>query len=107
MQNAIIKHFPRAIVRYEFIDRNDLTYPDGFDYLVREEINKMALLEPNPKHIRLFQNKTVSYMDPTYFIFLRGYMFDPNEVKVWLDENNKLKIVVEGPWYSTILSITS
>ena len=41
---AYSKLFPRACGEFEFVDRSNGDYPDGFDALVREELQKMAEL---------------------------------------------------------------
>ena len=35
---AILNCYPRAMVRYRFVDRNNTVYPKGFDALVREQV---------------------------------------------------------------------
>ena len=102
MQHAVIQKFPNQIVRYKFNDRNGISYPDGFDKEVMKEVKLMENLSMT-KGEKDYMNKTFSFLPPTYVDFLAGYRFDSNEVKVWLDENNKLNILIEGYWYRTIL----
>lgn len=102
MQNAVCKLFPRAIVRYEFINRGNTIFPDGFDAKLRREIEKMADLRLTREQKKFFRAKCGRFIDDVYFDFLSGYQFDPSEVGVML-ENGKLKITIEGPWYRTIL----
>ena len=44
MQNAVIKIFPRAKVRFQFINRGKTDFPEGFGETLRKEIAKMANL---------------------------------------------------------------
>ena len=39
---AYSKLFPRAFGEFEFVDRNNLHFPAGFDKLVRRELESMA-----------------------------------------------------------------
>ena len=38
-----------------------------------------------------------------YYCFLRGYRFNPSEVKISQDEEGHLSIVIVGKWFSTIM----
>jgi len=102
MQFAVIQMFPNQKVRYQFRDRNGISYPDGFDVEVMKEIHLMENLALT-KGEKNFLTETFPFLPPTYIDFLAGYRFDSNEVKVTLDENNKLVINIEGYWYRTIL----
>jgi len=102
MQFAVFQNFPNQKVRYQFRDRNGISYPDGFDVEVMKEIHLMENLALT-KGEKNFLTETFSFLPPTYIDFLTGYRFDSNEVKVTLDENNKLVINIEGYWYRTIL----
>lgn len=101
MQNAVIKLFPWAKTKYKFIDRNKTKYPDGFDKLLRSEINKMKYLKLSNEEAE-FLSKSFPFIDPTFIDFLRGYRYDPSEVSVELVEG-ELKLQIEGYWYRTIL----
>ena len=35
---AILNCYPRAMVRYQFVDRNNTVYPAGFADLVKEQV---------------------------------------------------------------------
>ena len=48
--------------------------------------------------------KSKVYFLPTwYYNFLRGYRFNPAEVHIHQDGCGYLSILIEGPWYSTIM----
>ena len=102
MQNAVCKLFPRAIVRYEFINRGKTIFPAGFDKKLRQEIEKMANLRLTKQENSFLQNRCGKFIDNVYLDFLSSYQFDPSEVGVMMD-NGQLKISIEGPWYRTIL----
>jgi len=103
MQNAVIKLFPRLKVKYKFTDRNQISFPDGFDIKLKEEIKLMETLALTKLEADFLNNKLGHFLPPTYVDFLYGYRYDSNEVNVSLDENNKLNIEIEGYWYRTIL----
>lgn len=103
MQQAVCKLFPRANVRYEFFNRGKTPFPKGFDKKLRKEIEKMANLRLTREQKTFLRTKCGRYMDDVYIDFLSSYQFDPSEVGVILDEDGGLRIVIEGPWYRTIL----
>jgi len=101
MQNAVIKIFPRAKVRYQFINRGKTSFPEGFAERLRKEIAKMSELALT-KDEKEFLKKNCSYLDPTYIDFLAGYRYDPSELGV-IQQGDDLQISIEGYWYRTIL----
>ncbi len=101
MQNAVIKLFPRAKVRYQFINRGNTKFPDGFDKELKKYINKMVELKLTLEE-KNFIKKKCYYLDPTYLDFLMGYRYDPCEVNV-SQKDGVLMIIIEGYWYRTIL----
>jgi nicotinate phosphoribosyltransferase len=101
MQNAVIKLFPRAKVRYQFINRGKSNFPDGFSENLRKEIAKMGNLALTKEEKFFLQNKCY-YFDPTYFDFLQGYRYDSSEVGV-IQKGGDLQVFIEGYWYRTIL----
>ncbi len=103
MQQAVCKLFPRVNVRYEFFNRGKTIFPKGFDKKLRKEIEKMANLRLTREEKTFLRLKCGRYMDDVYIDFLSSYQFDPSEVGVILDEDGSLRVVVEGPWYRTIL----
>lgn len=102
MQQAVIQHFPRLVVRYKFIDRNKISYPDGFDVLLKEQVEKMENLALTKSEKNYLINKCGSYLTPTYIDFLEGFRYDSSELTIFLDAENHLDITIEGYWYRTI-----
>lgn len=101
MQYAVMKKFLDVKVKYTFIDRDNTVYPKQFAEKIKNAINLMTYLNLTSKEEDFL--KTISYFPEWYVNFLRGYQYDPNEVIVTQDENDHLKITIEGYWYSTIL----
>lgn len=108
---AYSKLFPRAFGEFEFVDRNNLHFPAGFDKLVRRELESMADLFLT-KEEELFLKNKLPYLPPTYIDFLKGYRFDPAEVEVEMTDG-KLSIRSSGLlyritfWETPILAIVS
>lgn len=108
---AYSKLFPRAFGEFEFVDRNNLHFPAGFDKLVRRELESMADLFLT-KEEELFLKNKLPYLPPTYIDFLKGYRFDPAEVEVEMIDG-KLSIRSSGLlyritfWETPILAIVS
>lgn len=101
MQQAVVKLFPHAKVRYSFINRGKTKFPEGFDKELRQKLQIMGGLFLT-KLEKNFLEKKCPYLDPTYLDFLSGYRFDPSEVGI-IQKNGNLDITIEGYWYKTIL----
>lgn len=98
---AYSKLFPRAYGEFKFVDRNDFDYPEGFDLLLRKELNEMAKLRLKREE-EIFIRTKMPYLPPIYIDFLKGFRFDPSEVEVEL-VNNKLRIRATGLLYRVTL----
>ncbi len=101
MQNAVIKRFPYAHARYAFINRGEHAFPEGFGEALRGEVDRMVTLRLSDEEKRYLQT-TCPYLDPTYLDFLAGFRYDPSEVTIE-QQGSELSVVMEGPWYRTIL----
>lgn len=101
MQHAVIKRFPYAKARYQFINRGKHEFPENFAQKLREAVDDMARLRLDYKE-KEYLRTTCPYLDPTYLDFLQGYRYDPSEVHI--EQNGTdVKVSVEGYWYRTIL----
>jgi nicotinate phosphoribosyltransferase len=101
MQHAVVKLFPKAKARYEFINRGKHEFPEGFAEALRQAVDAMSGLKLSTEEKRfLFVN--CPYLDPTYLDFLQGYCYNPEEVIIEQDDVD-VKISIEGYWYRTIL----
>lgn len=54
---AVIENFPRARVKYTFIDRNDLVYPEGFADRLNEQIAMLEQLVITDREIDFMKRK--------------------------------------------------
>jgi len=102
MQWAVIKLYPTVKVKYTFFDRNDLEYPDGFDVALRKVVDGFRNRAMSPQRKKEFAIKC-PFLPQAFFDFLDGYRFDPSEVGIMQNSDNKLKISIGGYWYRTIL----
>src|SRR5690606_17920572 len=101
MQHAVVKLFPKAKAKYQFINRGGHKFPAGFAEELRQAIDDLAKLQLTRQEKGYFA-ATCSYIDPTYFDFLQGYRYDPEEVQV-RQHGEELSVSIEGYWYRTIL----
>lgn len=101
MQHAVITLFPRAKVSYGFINRGKTKFPNGFDLELRKEIEELSKIQITDSEINFF-SKIAYYLPPTYFDFLRGYKYNPDEVEIKFKDGD-LEIKITGYWYRTIL----
>jgi len=102
MQQAVCQLYPRAWARYEFINRGKTQFPSGFAEALKWELMALQNLQLQEIEKNFLLNHCY-YLTPFYVDFLAGYRFDPrNEVRI-IQEDGNLKVIVEGPWYRTIL----
>jgi len=101
MQQAVVKKFPRAKVKYAFINRGETEFPEGFAEELRKQVKMMETLALT-KDQKSWMGKKCYYLDPTYLDFLYGYRFDSSEVGI-IQEGTSLKISIDGYWHRTIL----
>ncbi|MDB5250804.1 MAG: nicotinate phosphoribosyltransferase [Segetibacter sp.] len=101
MQHGVIKLFPKAKARYEFINRGKHHFPEGFAKALRNSVDAMVGLKLTVAE-KQFLSVNCPYLDPTYLDFLQGYCYNPEEVVIE-QKDGDISIFVEGYWYRTIL----
>ena len=99
---AYSKLYPRAYGQFRFIDRGKTTYPQGFAEELKKELQEMSKLALT-KDEASFLSLELPYLPPTYIDFVRGFRFDPEEVKVEQDAEGHLSIIAEGLLYRVTL----
>lgn len=98
---VVMNKFPRAYIRYNFFDRNNSVYTEEFVRELKKQVLHMREIIPTDEEIAFLKEQC--YYFPNYFFdFLKSYRFDPNEVKINLDDNGHLHIMIEGLWYRAI-----
>ena len=98
---AYSKLFPRAYGEFEFVDRDDRDYPEGFDRLLRQELEEMTRLSLSDEEEQFLRRK-LPYLPPIYIDFLKGLRFNPAEVSITM-EGRKLRIRTSGLLYRVTL----
>lgn len=98
---AYSKLFPRAYGEFEFVDRSNGDYPEGFDLLLKKEIERLSALALTQNE-EDFIRRQMPYLPPTYIDFLKGFKFNPSEVDIRL-EDRKLHIKASGLLYRITL----
>jgi nicotinate phosphoribosyltransferase len=101
MQQGVIRLFPGAKARYQFINRGKHSFPPGFGQALRNAVDALAGLQLSREEKR-FLKVTCPYLDPLYLDFLEGYRYNPEEVHIQ-QHNDELQVHIEGLWYRTIL----
>lgn len=99
---AVIDNFPRAQVKYSFVDRNDTVYPAGFADLLLEQVAMLENVVFTDEE-ETFMRRRCSYIPDWFFKYLRGFRYRREWVKAWQDEKGHLHVDFEGDWSDTIL----
>lgn len=99
---AIINCYPRAMVRYKFVDRNNTVYPKGFDELLREQVKYLEDLRFTDEE-QAFMERKCYYMPRWFFTYLKGFRYNADWVHVEQDEEGHLSVEFEGYWHQTVL----
>lgn len=99
---AVIDNFPRACVKYEFIDRNNMVYPEGFDRELRCQIEMLESVTITDEEIE-FLKRRCNYLPNWFHVYLKGYRYDHRRVNVEQDSEGHLHISIEGLWSDVIM----
>jgi nicotinate phosphoribosyltransferase len=70
MQQAVCRLYPRAMARYQFINRGKTEFPPGFAAKLREQIDAMAGLALGNDEHRWLRDRCGRYLTPVYLDFL-------------------------------------
>lgn len=99
---AVIDNYPRACVKYEFIDRNHHCYPEGFALEVEHQIELLENVIITDEEIA-FMKRRCNYLPNWFFVYLKGYRYDRRRVKVSQDAEGHLSMSIEGLWSDVIM----
>lgn len=97
----ILKNYPYAEVKYKFFDRNKEIYPKGFAELLQEQVENMKNVICTDEELAFMQKKCY-FLPEWFFVFLKGFRYNPSEVHIMQDEEGHLSIDIEGKWYTAI-----
>lgn len=101
VMHAIQRLYPWSYVKYQFFNRGETQFPEGFEKRLKEEVEAMRSLRLT-KEERSFIEKRCYFFDPVFIDFLEGYRFNPDEVKI-SQKDGELNVIIEGFWYRTVL----
>jgi nicotinate phosphoribosyltransferase len=102
MGQVVFRWFDRAIAKYRYTNRSlNKVYPKGFADRVMDQVRGMSALAFSESMYQFFKTKC-PWMRETYLQWLRGFRFNPRQVKAWQDENGELHIEIVGLWFETI-----
>ena len=99
---AILNCYPRAMVRYQFVDRNNTVYPKGFADLVKEQVKYLEDLRFTDEE-QAFMERKCTYIPRWFYTYLKGFRYNADWVKVSQDAEGHLSISFEGYWHETVL----
>ena len=99
---AVIHNFPRAMVKYSFVDRNNTVYPQGFAEELNRQIEALEDVKVTQEEIDFMKRKCL-YIPNWFYPYLKGFRYSKDWVKAWQDEEGRLHIEIEGYWANTIL----
>lgn len=78
---AIQRLYPRAYVRYEFMNRGGTSFPEGFAEALKKEVIQMSKLKMTGEE-KNFITRRCYFFDPVFIDFLEGYRYNPEEVRI-------------------------
>ena len=99
---AILNCFPRAMVKYQFVDRNDTIYPKGFADELKQQVKYLEDLRFT-KEEEEFMTRKCYYLPTWFYTYLRGFRYDSRWVDISQDNEGHLSVTFEGYWHQTVL----
>lgn len=99
---AVIDNYPRAQVKYTFVDRNNTVYPAGFAEALEEQVAMLENIVITDEEIAFMKRKCY-YLPFWFYDYLKGFRYDRRRVKVSQDAEGHLAVAFEGSWCDTIL----
>ena len=99
---AVIDNYPRAMVKYTFVDRNNTVYPEGFADELNKQVEALESVTVTQEEIDFMKRKCY-YIPNWFYPYLKGFRFSKEWVKAWQDDEGHLHLEIEGYWANTIL----
>ncbi len=99
---AVIDNYPRAQVKYSFIDRDSRVYPHGFAEELKKQLEALESVRISDEEIA-FMKRRCPYIPLWFYTYLKGYRYNPDCVTVSQDCDGHLSLEIEGRWSDTIL----
>ena len=98
MSNYYIQNFPEASGTFAFHDRNKTEYTPEFVSALKEELDSLRKLFLQKSEFD-WAVKNIPYIPQFYWEWLRSFRYEPDKIKVWLDDQNHLQIEVTDLMY--------
>ena len=99
---AYIKLFPYAIGTFTFTDRDETEYTEGFLAALKSEIDNLNMVALTPGELT-YMATHCRFVPRVYWEWLSSFRFDPDKIKVNLDEQKHLHIEVTDFLYKATL----
>lgn len=99
---AYIKLFPYAIGTFTFTDRDETEYTEGFLAALKSEIDNLNMVALTPGELT-YMATHCRFVPRVYWEWLSSFRFDPDKIKVNLDEQKLLHIEVTDFLYKATL----
>lgn len=99
---AYIKLFPYAIGTFTFTDRDETEYTEGFLAALKSEIDNLNMVSLTPDELT-YMATHCRFVPRVYWEWLSSFRFDPDKIKVNLDEQKHLHIEVTDFLYKATL----
>lgn len=98
MSNYYIQNFPEASGTFAFHDRNKTEYTPELVSALKEEFDSLRKLFLQKSEFD-WAVKNIPYIPQFYWEWLRSFRYEPEKIKVWLDDQNHLQIEVTDLLY--------
>lgn len=103
MGYGYMKLYPDAEGEFEFNNRNHaMKFEDFFVQRLTEEFAKMAQLALTDEELN-WAIKAMPYIPACYWEWLKGFRYEPEKIKVWLDDEAHLHVTVCDKLYKVTL----
>ncbi len=99
---AYIKLFPYAMGTFTFVDRDDTVYSEDFVLALRAAIGEMTRVALNEEE-KDYMYHHCRFLPLMYWEWLSSFRFEPDRVKVSLDEEGHLQMEVTDFLYKVTL----
>ena len=90
---AYIKLFPYAMGTFSFTDRDDTIYTEFFLAKLKNAIEHLSQIVLTPEELE-YMSVHCRFLPRVYWEWLSSFHFQPEKIKVQLDENSHLHLEI-------------
>lgn len=98
MSNYYIQNYPQASGTFAFHDRKNTEYCEEFVTMLKEEFDLLRKLFLQKNEFD-WVVKNIPYIPQFYWEWLRSFRYEPEKIKIWLDDAKHLHIEVTDLMY--------